>query len=679
MKSQSNTEIDARKWRRSYKNLFTWNSYQLDLFSHLEKPSGNISVRARAGSGKTTTIAGCVAALPSNSKIAIFAFNKHIADKLKTDPRIPSGRVSTGTAHSFGNYLLTSYFGGQQIEVDPGKYTKIAKNLANKIIEYRAKYEIDLTQVKIEKITEEQLKNKWGEFPPPRLDDSTKEGKLELALFIRFIKEASEFAMKTLTDPESLEDLQKMIDHYDVDKPEKDSQKLWGLRAVKHAILEGEKVATSFLRISFEEMLYFPYKWNLQPPQKDWIIVDEAQDASPAQIALYKSYCDQGAKIVYVGDDKQAIMGFSGADTNSWNNLAEAFKPKELPLSICYRCPDSHLNLARRIVSDVESRPDAPKGKIEVIHPDKITESMRPGDLGICRLTAPLISTCLKLLVQGKPAYVRGRAIGDQLVAIAIRAKAGVDWPISFKVQVATHIGRLLNSAREDENEEMIEQLNDQKMALFYFWDAFGDTPTFEEFCNQIKSLFDDEDRQGIITLSTIHRAKGDEADRVFIIGSQMLPFTFKASKGWQIEQEKNITYVALTRSKSDLFLIPYPYTEKDEEKLKEWLEHPLGGMNLPESKPSQKQFDPLDLCLGATIKARNLEWELDGFDLEESGDIYLLLSRNRSSATARINWNECKLLKNGIEPDELPPPKTIYPNQVPEWTNPPKAWLRSA
>ncbi|MFY7883468.1 MAG: UvrD-helicase domain-containing protein [Dolichospermum sp.] len=146
MQTSENNQINARVWRRNYKSIFPWNSYQLDLFNHLEKPSGNIAVRARAGSGKTTTIAGCVAALPSDSKIAVFAFNKHIADRLKSDPRIPS-RVSCGTAHSFGNALLIAYFGGRQPQIDTAKTSKIAKGLAEKIIHYRSQYDFDKTQL----------------------------------------------------------------------------------------------------------------------------------------------------------------------------------------------------------------------------------------------------------------------------------------------------------------------------------------------------------------------------------------------------------------------------------------------------------------------------------------------------------------------------------------------------
>jgi superfamily I DNA/RNA helicase len=647
MQISENNQINARVWRRNYKSLFPWNIYQLDLFDHLEKPSGNIAVRARAGSGKTTTIAGCIAALPSDSKIAVFAFNKHIADKLKADPRIPT-RVRCGTAHSFGNALLTACFGGRQPQLDTAKTNKIAKGLVEKIIRYRSQYNADKTQFEIGKMTEEQLKSKWGDMPPPSFNESGSSGRQELKLFIRFVRDVASYAMKTLTPVNDLKALAGMVSHFEIEQPESPDAKSWGLRAVKHAISEGERIAVELNIISFDEMLYLPYKWQITPPKKDWIIVDEAQDASPAQAALYKSYCDQGAKIVYVGDDKQAIMGFSGADSHSWINLAATFNPKELPLSICYRCPSSHLDLARRIVPDIEPRPDAPKGKIEVIHPKALITAIQPGDLGISRLTSPLISTCLKLLANGKPAFVRGRAIGEQLTAIASKARAYINWPTQFKDQIDDYINKLLRPAIEEDNEEQIERLTDQRTALFSLWESYNSLPSFEVFIEKIESLFDDEDRTGTVTLSTIHRAKGDEAERVFIIGSQLLPFTFKASQDWQIEQEMNIAYVALTRAKAALFLVPFPRSKKDdEEKLKEWLEHPLGGMDLPESISSKKQFDPLDLHPGAIIKARNLEWELNGFDFEESGDIYLLLSRDRSSATARVIWEECQVIKN--------------------------------
>ena len=66
---------------------------------------------------------------------------------------------------------------------------------------------------------------------------------------------------------------------------------------------------------------------------------------------------------------------------------------------------------------------------------------------------------------------------------------------------------------------------------------------------HKIKSIFTDE-IQGIV-LSTVHKIKGLEANRVFIIRPDLLPM--QTAKPWQHIQEKNLQYVAYTRAKLDL------------------------------------------------------------------------------------------------------------------------------
>lgn len=584
--------INAREWRQKYLELKPWNRYQRGLFETVKNHRINVAVRARAGTGKTTTIIGVVAALPGKSKIAIMAFNKHIADNLEKDKRLPKNRVTCSTAHRCGLSLLRRYFQGLKPEVKPNKYQKIAKDIVSEIVRLRSRYEIEKTQLELGRLSEIEFENIWGKTPPPYFDESTKKGKTELKLFVRFIEQMAKYAMKTLT-PLDVESLSKMMVHYDIQYPNVPGVLKWGIESVARALEEGERMALELRTVSFEEMLYLVWKWKLKPPRKDWVIVDEAQDASPSQIALYEAYVRQGANIIYVGDDRQSIMGFSGADTNSWFNLADKFKPLELPLSICYRCPQSHLQLARRIVPDIESNPQAPTGEIKVIHPEKLQEEPRAEDLIVCRLTAPLISLCLKLLILNKPAAVRGREIGEELITIAQKARAYENWPRGFLSQINIYFERLLAPAIKDDNEELIERLNDQKNALVVFWQAYGYLPTFEDFCEKVKSLFNDKDNNGLIVLSTIHRAKGDEANRVFIYGSQLLPFTFKSSQGWQIQQEMNITYVALTRAKQTLFLVPIVLNDRDKANLKSYLKHSLGGMKLPAQPPEQPKTSP--------------------------------------------------------------------------------------
>ncbi|MBY0527338.1 MAG: ATP-binding domain-containing protein [Gemmataceae bacterium] len=76
-----------------------------------------------------------------------------------------------------------------------------------------------------------------------------------------------------------------------------------------------------------------------------------------------------------------------------------------------------------------------------------------------------------------------------------------------------------------------------------------------------IGQLFSDERKAGVVTFSTVHRAKGDEADTVYLIdvpGRQ-------PKRDWEARQQTNLRYVALTRSKRRLVFVEPPQPADDE------------------------------------------------------------------------------------------------------------------
>jgi len=64
------------------------------------------------------------------------------------------------------------------------------------------------------------------------------------------------------------------------------------------------------------------------------------------------------------------------------------------------------------------------------------------------------------------------------------------------------------------------------------------------------------------ISLSTIHKAKGLENDRVFFLRPDLIPSRF-AVNPWQKEQEENLRYVAITRAKKELVYVnDFPFEQ---------------------------------------------------------------------------------------------------------------------
>ena len=83
--------------------------------------------------------------------------------------------------------------------------------------------------------------------------------------------------------------------------------------------------------------------------------------------------------------------------------------------------------------------------------------------------------------------------------------------------------------------------------------------PPLEEFLQQI-SLISDQDAikqdDGQITLMTLHNAKGLEFPVVFVIGAEegVFPHSRSVEEG-NIEEERRLAYVAITRAKQRLYL----------------------------------------------------------------------------------------------------------------------------
>jgi superfamily I DNA/RNA helicase len=85
---------------------------------------------------------------------------------------------------------------------------------------------------------------------------------------------------------------------------------------------------------------------------------------------------------------------------------------------------------------------------------------------------------------------------------------------------------------------------------------------TVGELKGVIEGLFADFDSAGkpnnAVVLGTVHRTKGLEADRVWVLKPELIPHPM-AKAGWQQDQERNLAYVAVTRSKRELYWVGEP------------------------------------------------------------------------------------------------------------------------
>jgi DNA helicase-2/ATP-dependent DNA helicase PcrA len=115
-----------------------------------------------------------------------------------------------------------------------------------------------------------------------------------------------------------------------------------------------------------------------------------------------------------------------------------------------------------------------------------------------------------------------------------------------------------LQAERTVESQVRLENL-EELVGVAREYDATAEEPSVEEFLQQI-ALFSEQDQlrdeQGLLTLMTLHNAKGLEFGTVFILGMEDGVFPHaRAIEAGDLEEERRLAYVGITRAKRELYL----------------------------------------------------------------------------------------------------------------------------
>src|SRR5437867_2167444 len=115
-----------------------------------------------------------------------------------------------------------------------------------------------------------------------------------------------------------------------------------------------------------------------------------------------------------------------------------------------------------------------------------------------------------------------------------------------------------LRAERTIEAEGRLENL-EELVSVAREYDATQEEGSLEEFLQQI-ALFSEQDNlrsdEGIVTLMTLHNAKGLEFPVVFMIGCEDGVFPhMRAIESGDLEEERRLCYVGITRAKRELYL----------------------------------------------------------------------------------------------------------------------------
>jgi hypothetical protein len=317
--------------------------------------------------------------------------------------------------------------------------------------------------------------------------------------------------------------------------------------------------------ISYDEMIYFPVRYPAVPVARfDFVLIDEAQDMNEAQQALIGRTLKQDGILIAVGDRYQSVYGFRGADPAAMHNMRVRFQLDELSLPVSYRCPTSHVALAQQVIGEggatiITAADGAADGIVRHRQERDRGATLggaQPGDLVLCRLNAPLMPAALELIRAGRKACVRGKDLGGELSRLVQRQQAPTIPGLIVKLKKWERRER--EKALAQDNERAAEAASDKVETITAVIDAC-DTEDTSEVVERLNRIFSDETNGQGVVFSSVHRAKGLEAERVIILGPEMMPLVRRDSTAESLQQEKNLKYVAMTRSKSELTLQPLP------------------------------------------------------------------------------------------------------------------------
>ena len=544
-------------YRKITKSNFDLSDFQINALNFLSENSGNLGLNAGPGTGKTEFLRMAAEffinfGIPP-SRITALAFNSDIAEE--GNKKLP---VHFLTMHSLSNSMLRQ----------TAKWINTSYNLKSSKTYYAAKYfvtnraeEYDLCfkDNNVKQLFISALSQFLERFQTtyPLVSDITNEQYEIISINTKKIK--GENADKAFF---MCRDILKLFHStYDYFGSYKE------LRLYAESRLKEKTKNTwdkNFLySINFNEMLFLPMLWGVEPPEIDILLVDEIQDMNGLQIMFIKYLV--ASRYVLVGDPYQAIYGFAGAFSDSFFRVTEGLNAEILPLSLNYRSLPKILDLARETKPDLIGFRNESDGIVENITESQCLEMAEPGDLIISRFNKDLVKLFIRLISQGKPAKIMGRQSSTILIN---SIRAATNWGKRNYKDVYSDLAKakderilaametLDTDAFEGESQLIIDEFE----LIFSLVESSG-AKSYKDLFEYIQEIFltsDNEERECVL-LSTIHKAKGLEFPRVFVLRQDEMPFSFKGQTEEDKEQELHLKLVAETRARDELYCVEMP------------------------------------------------------------------------------------------------------------------------
>lgn len=489
-----------------------YSKYQKAVFNEIEHGVSNIIIEASAGSAKTTTIIKSLDFIPEDKKILFIAFNTSIVAELKQKIG-DRPNITVCTMHSLGRSLIKQY--GYSVELKNTKYETFITN--NSLF----------ANIKL------KMKGK------------------KIYSLIKNINQLISLCRNNMARTDK--QIRDVADRYDI------SIKMGENKIVKEALEWGK---THIDCIDFDDMIWLPNVLNMLPKyvQYDYIFLDEAQDANNAQIEMFLKFRRNGTRMIAVGDKDQSIYNFRGVDGTTFDKLKAMPNTISLPLSISYRCPKKVVEYAQKFSDNIEVWEDAIDGEV---NRDVKVENISDNAMVLCRNNAPLVQLYMYLLNNKKKAFISGNEqvieiIKDLALSSEYKTLERDRHKVGFIPSLYRDLFDLKDKMCSEYHRTESEEFNSKWFASKY--DTIRTVEilskgltTVDELVKRLDSIL--ESPKDGIRLSSVHKAKGSEADDVYILCDSLMP-SRNAIADWEIDEERHIQYVAYTRAKKTLNFI---------------------------------------------------------------------------------------------------------------------------
>lgn len=454
------------------------------------------SIQLEAVAGSGKSTTLCHVPNLVQGNVVFLAFMKSNVEDLK-------GRVTNGEVRTFNSLGHGQLFGlFRNVKIDGGKLWKLLPQVASR----------DIT-------------NEFG------------------GAIVQSVNLAKNDAIGLESEP-TMWDFYDVIQRHDLDVPEEMCEQVaeFGRRLLAASVAD-------LSCFDYNDQLYVPLLRKTIFPAYNTIIVDEDQDLSPIQhLMLEQLKLRVNGRIIGAGDRRQAIYAFRGALANSVDLLKSRFQMLEAPLSISYRCARAIVEEAKKYCPQIEARPGAPEGEILTVKEDP--EFWDPDQMVLCRTNAPLFRAILRYVRARRPCRVKSNFL-EQMEGMVRRFKARTKQQFEAKLEEWYTTEKSYAERKGQKSKIML--LKDKYETLKLLSDQVESPYQISALLKQLA-----DSKIGTI-FSTIHKAKGLEADRVHILRPDLMPAPWvepedaEGNPTEEYQQELNMLYVGITRAKLQL------------------------------------------------------------------------------------------------------------------------------